>query len=102
MLGSVWPCVCRLVDATRQRFLCYQTILADQPAHAEANYGLATQLEHLGRFDEAAAKYRAALAADPDFAEASYGFGKLLARGNTLDEAVRCFLQAIDVDPEVY
>jgi tetratricopeptide (TPR) repeat protein len=79
---------------------CYETILTAEPAHPEANYGVATLLARLGRIDEAELKYRAALAADPDFAEASYELGKLLADSNALDEAIRCFRRALDVDPE--
>ena len=30
----------------------YSSILAAEPAHAEANYGLATLLAQLGRFDD--------------------------------------------------
>ena len=59
MPNLVWPRACKLPVATRQRLPVTKLILVVEPAHAEANYGLATLLVELGRLEEATTKYRA-------------------------------------------
>jgi protein O-GlcNAc transferase len=67
---------------------------------AEEQLRLGNSLRDQGRFDEAAACYRAALALEPDFPAAHVSLGNLLNDQGRPKEALACFQSAIAVRPD--
>ncbi len=78
---------------------CYEALLAAEPAHPEANYGLATLFANL------IVKTRRLPAIGPRSRPTGFCRSELWtrhiadARGE-LEAAVACFRQALDVDPK--
>ncbi len=69
------------------RLEALKAILADNPNHTFARYGLAMEYANHGHLEEAVQEFRQLLAADPKYAAAYYHYGKTLEKLDRLDEA---------------
>jgi tetratricopeptide (TPR) repeat protein len=76
-----------------------QALAASPNADTHDDLGLA--LQHLGRFEEAAAHHRAALALRPDSAESRAHLGEALAGLGRLDEAISALEEAVAARPDL-
>jgi tetratricopeptide (TPR) repeat protein len=72
-----------------------RNILAQDPNHRLARYGLAMEYVKAGRLEEAVAEFRALLASHPDYAYAYFHAGQTLERLARLDEARRMYRDGI-------
>jgi predicted O-linked N-acetylglucosamine transferase (SPINDLY family) len=79
------------VDALEQ-------VLAIDPAHGDARFGLGLALLELSRDAEAERCFRDALAQSPEDAALHYNLGLTLQRQKRFDEAVECYQTAIRLD----
>jgi tetratricopeptide (TPR) repeat protein len=75
-----------------------ETAVRMGPRSADTHYRLATGLQKLGRFDEAAQQYRTALAIDDRLPNAHTNLGLLLLKHRKYDEAMRHYLRALEID----
>ncbi len=80
--------------------LHYRTVLAKDPAHAEALARLGDLLRRAGRTDEAIAHCRRAVEANPAHAGALNTLGALLLEAGQPEEAARHLKAALDVRPD--
>jgi len=60
---------------------------------------LGNVFKDLGRFDEAAARYKQALAITPSFPEALFNLGNTLKDQGKMEEACECYYKALDIRP---
>jgi len=75
------------------RLEALKNILAQNPTHTFARYGLAMEYANHGHLEEAAEEFRRLLDADPKYAAAYYHFGRTLEKLDRIDEA-RTVLEA--------
>ena len=78
----------------------YQSILAEQPNHVEANHLLGVAFGMQGRLGEAIASFQKAIAHRPGYAEAYHNLGLAFSRSGTIDEAVGALRNATRIDPQ--
>lgn len=72
-----------------------------QTQDATAKFNRAVELQQQGKFDEAAAEYRAALALKPDYPEAQANLGVALARLGKYGEAIAAYEAALKLAPQL-
>ena len=72
------------------------------PSEFGAHYNLGFALQHLGRWDDAIAAYRASAALNPAFAEARVNLGNCLQQAGRLAEAEAAFREAAALNPGLY
>jgi Flp pilus assembly protein TadD len=75
-----------------------ETAVRMGPRSADTRYRLATGLQKVGRFDEAAEQYRTALAIDDRLPKAHTNLGLLLLKRRKFEEAKRHYLRALEID----
>jgi tetratricopeptide (TPR) repeat protein len=75
------------------------TIVVDEEKTAEDWFDEATELEDAGRFDEAAAAYRAAIELAPDDPVLRFNLANVLYSAEKTAEAVTHFRRAVEIDP---
>lgn len=90
---------------TRFLFLCLllfasARVLA-QETEATTQFNRAVTLQQQGKFDEAAAAYRALLGRKPDYVEAQANLGVVLARLGKYDEAIQAYETAHKLAPQL-
>jgi tetratricopeptide (TPR) repeat protein len=79
----------------------YRAALETDPDSGDANQGLATVWERLGRWDQAALHYRKALQAYPERALVHNSLGNVLVRLGRTNEAITSYKEAIRLDPNL-
>ena len=78
----------------------YQSMLAEQPDHAEANHLLGVAFGMQGRLGEAIVCLQKAVALKPGFAEAYHNLEHAYSRSGAIGEAVAALRNATRFDPE--
>jgi tetratricopeptide (TPR) repeat protein len=79
------------------RLEALRAILAQNPNHTFARYGLAMEYANRGHLEEAVEEFRQLLAADPKYAAAYYHYGKTLEKLDRIDEARSVLETGIEV-----
>ncbi len=77
----------------------YRQVLAQQPDHPDAIYGLGMIALQVGHHDMAVDLIRRAISLKPDHAEAHFNLGNLLNDRGQHDEAIAAYRQAIALRP---
>jgi len=78
----------------------YQQVLAQDPSHAEANYGLGLALYDLSRYPEAYARFKMAADRNASFPEAFYGLALVEKALGNYDQAFDRLHQAQRLRPD--
>jgi len=76
-----------------------RSMLARNPASAEANYYLGVIESHTGRAEEAAGHFQDALRINPQYAEPYDKLGLMLMKQGQIDDAVQQFRKAVQLKP---
>lgn len=79
------------------RLEALKALLAQNPSHTFARYGLAMEYANHGHLDEAVGEFKLLLEADPKYAAAYYHYGRTLEKLDRVDEARAVFEKGIDV-----
>ena len=77
----------------------WEDTVARRPANARAQNNLGLSYYHLGRFDDAIARYRESLRLDPTVANTHYNLGLAFMHSGRLAEAVAPFEEAVRILP---
>jgi tetratricopeptide (TPR) repeat protein len=95
-LGMLWFAE---VQSSRGKLERLASIVADLPTSARARVNYATELQDVGRADEAAKEFAEAIRLNRGSAKAHVNLGSLLMAKGELDEAQSHFAQALRIEP---
>ena len=76
-------------------------MLAQNPSHTFARYGLAMEYANHGHLEEAVAEFKKLFEADPNYAAAYYHYGRTLEKLERVDEARAVFETGIQVTSRI-
>lgn len=79
------------------RFEALKAMLANNPQHTFARYGLAMEYVNSGQYDDAVTEFRALLDADPDYSAGYFHLGRTYERLGRIDEAREIWERGIEV-----
>lgn len=80
--------------------IAFERAVQLEPENPKAHYHLGLSYEHLGRFSEAAAQYRAAIAKRPQMLDAHYQLGSVLRMAGDDTNALLAFEGLLKVAPD--
>jgi glycosyltransferase involved in cell wall biosynthesis/Flp pilus assembly protein TadD len=80
----------------------YQQILAKQPGHPDALYGLSMLAQQVGQYQTAEKLLHAVLNAQPGFFKAWFSLGNLYQIQGNLPQAVEAYLKALALQPQAF
>ena len=83
-----------------QAMTYYRQVLAQDPAHAEANYGLGLALYDLARYPEAHARFEAAARRKSPYPEAHFGLALVAKAVGNYDQAIQHLHHARALRPD--
>jgi tetratricopeptide (TPR) repeat protein len=89
------------VKQTILTFIIAASVIFQQAQDATVKFNRAVELQQQGKFEEAAAEYRAALAIKPDYVDAQANLGVVLARLGKYDESVAAYESALKLAPQL-
>ena len=96
-LGLLWFTEVKTARGKLERLA---SIAADLPTSARAHVNYATELQEVGRADEAAKEFAEAIRLNPGSAKAHVSLGSLLATKGEFGEAESHFEQALRIEPK--